>query len=95
MAHLLLWLGRILIGQFVFRAMAGAGLAFVSYQGISGYIQGFLSAWAGSVSGLPSEMVALLMLAGVGQAIEIIGSAMLSVAAIRAAMMALRIGGAQ
>lgn len=94
MAGLLLWIGRILVGQFIVRAMAGAGLAFISYQGISGYVEGFLAAWAGSASGLPSEMVTLLMMSGVGQAIEIIGSAMLSVAGIRAAMAAFRVGAA-
>lgn len=92
MQQILVWFARIFISQFIVRALAGAGLALITYQGLSGYIEGFLSAWADSVSGLPSDMVALLMMAGVGEAIDIIGSAMLSIAAIRLAMQTVKVG---
>ena len=95
MQQILIWFARIFISQFIVRALAGAGLALITYQGLSGYVEGFLSAWANSVSGLPSDMVALLMIAGVGEAIDIIGSAMLSVAAIRLAMQTVKVGVAQ
>lgn len=94
MPAVLLWIGRIFISQFIVRALAGAGLAFISYQGLSGYVEGFLQSWANSVSGLPSDMVDLLLMAGVGEAIDIIGSAMLSVAAIKLAMQAFKVGNA-
>jgi hypothetical protein len=94
MSTILLWVGRILIGQFVVRALAGAGLAFISYQGLSGYVEGFLAAWASSVNNLPGNLVQILLLAGLGEAIDIIGSAMLSVAAIKMATAAFRVGAA-
>lgn len=95
MANILLWVGRLLVGQFIVRALAGAGLAFISYQGLSGYVEGFLESWATATSGLPSDMLTLLLMAGVGDAIDIIGSAMLSVAAIKMAAQAFRVGAAQ
>lgn len=94
MAPLILWIGRLLIGQFIVRAIVGAGLAFITYTGLSGYVEGFLSNWANAMSGLPSSMVQLLLMAGVGTAIDIIGSAMLSVAAIKLATRAFRLGSA-
>lgn len=94
MQTILIWFARVFITQFIVRALAGAGLALITYNGLSGYIEGFLTAWADSVSGLPADMVSLLMMAGVGEAIDIIGSAMLSVAAIKIAMQGFRVGAA-
>lgn len=72
-----------ILGNLVARVMIGGGMAFITYQALDGYIEGFLDNFASSISGLPSDMYMLLSMSGVPSALEILGSAMLTVAAIR------------
>lgn len=71
------------MASVIARIMIGAGLAFVTYQAIDGYVEGFLNQMASGLSGLPADMLMLLTMAGLPSALEILGSAMLTVVAIK------------
>lgn len=72
-----------LIASMIARMLIGAGLAFVTYQAIDGYVEGFLNSMSAQMSGLPADMITLLTMAGVPSGLEIIGSAMMTVVAIK------------
>lgn len=69
----------------VARVLAGAGLALGTYSILSGLLDDFLSLLTGSLNGVTSGFSNLLWLAGVGEAISIVGSALVAVAAINSA----------
>lgn len=71
------------MASLIARVMIGAGLAFVTYQAIDGYVEGFLNETTSGLSGLPADMLALLTMAGLPSALEILGSAMLTVVAVK------------
>ncbi len=78
---LLIW---ILAGA-VARILAGAGLALGTYSILSDLLDSFLSLLNSSLKGVSSGFANLLWLAGVGEAISIVGSALVAVAAINSA----------
>lgn len=78
---LLVW---ILAGA-VARILAGAGLAIGTYSLLSNMLDSFLGLLTTSLNGVSSGFASLLWLAGVGEAISIIGSALVAVAAINSA----------
>lgn len=78
---LLVW---ILAGAIA-RILAGAGLAIGTYALLSDYLDTFLSYLSTEMNGLPSDFASLLWIAGVGDAISIVGSALIAVAAINSA----------
>lgn len=78
MAALLLWVGQFLLAGFVARIFVGAGLAFVTYQGLDGYLEGFINSWAATLGGMPAASLAILTMAGLIEAVEIITSAFIS-----------------
>jgi hypothetical protein len=78
---LLIW---ILAGA-VARILAGAGLAIGTYSILSDLLDSFLALLTTSLNGISSAFSSLLWLAGVGEAVSIIGSALVAVAAINSA----------
>jgi len=72
------------LGSAVARILAGAGLAIGSYAVISDYVDGALSALTSSILSLGGAG-SLLYLAGIGEALSIIGSAILASAALMSA----------
>lgn len=78
---LLVW---VLAGA-VARVLAGAGLAIGTYSLLSSMLDAFLSLLTTSLNGITSGFSNLLWLAGVGDAISIVGSALVAVAAINSA----------
>lgn len=78
---LLIW---ILAGA-VARILAGAGLAIGTYSILGDLLDNFLSMLTSSLNGVTGGFANLLWLAGVGDAISIIGSALVAVAAINSA----------
>lgn len=68
------------------RVVAGAGLAFATYSFLADYVNSFLSLFTSGVGGLGSVGV-LMQIAGIGEAISIIGSAILSSVAMMSARM--------
>lgn len=69
----------------VARILAGAGLAIGTYALLSDYLDSFLAYLTNELSGLPADFASILWIAGVGDAISIIGSALVAVAAINSA----------
>lgn len=78
---LLVW---VLAGA-VARVLAGAGLAIGTYTILSDLLDSFLALLTSSLNGISSGFSNLLWIAGVGEAISIVGSALIAVAAINSA----------
>lgn len=78
---LLIW---ILAGA-VARILAGAGLAIGTYSILGDLLDNFLTLLTSSLNGVTGGFANLLWLAGVGEAISIVGSALVAVAAINSA----------
>lgn len=78
---LLVW---VLAGA-VARILAGAGLAIGTYAILGDLLDSFLSLLTSSLNGVSSGFASLLWLAGVGDALSIVGSALVAVAAINSA----------
>jgi len=77
------------LGNSAARVLTGAGLSVASYGAITVAISTALAALTSSFSALPSAMLNIILLSGVGQAISIIGAAMLTRAAINSATVGL------
>lgn len=60
------------------RVLVGAGLTLVVYSGVSAGVESLLQQAASSMSGMPTAVVQLAMLSGVGQALSILGSALMT-----------------
>lgn len=69
----------------VARMLAGAGLAFGTYTLLSNMLNIFLQLLTTSLNSITSGFANLLWLAGVGDAISVVGSALVAVAAINSA----------
>lgn len=67
------------------RVLAGAGLAIGTYAILSNLLDNFLSLLTTSLNGVTSGFANLLWIAGVGEALSIVGSALVAVAAINSA----------
>lgn len=78
---LLVW---ILAGA-VARILAGAGLAIGTYAILGDLLNDFLALLTSSLNGVTAGFSNLLWLAGVGDALSIVGSALVAVAAINSA----------
>lgn len=78
---LLVW---ILAGALA-RVLAGAGLAIGTYALLGSFLDDFLSLLTGSLNSVTGGFANLLWLAGVGEALTIIGSALVAVMAINSA----------
>jgi len=78
---LLVW---VLAGA-VARMMAGAGLAIGTYSLLSDVLDSFLELLTTSLNTVTAGFANLLWIAGVGEAVSIIGSALVAVAAINSA----------
>lgn len=58
--------------------LVGAGMSLVLYAGIQPLIEGLLNDSASAINGLPEIALQLLLLTGVGEALSILGSAILT-----------------
>lgn len=67
------------------RVLAGAGLAIGTYAILSNLLDNFLGLLTTSLNGVTSGFANLLWIAGVGEALSIVGSALVAVAAINSA----------
>lgn len=72
------------LGGFVARTLLGAGLAFGSYLLIEGFVNDGLLLAVGHVSGL-GDVGQLMYLAGLGDALSIVGSALVVSVSMQAA----------
>lgn len=78
---LLVW---ILAGA-VARILAGAGLAIGTYAILGDYLDQFLGLLTTELNGLPADFASILWISGVGEALSIVGSALVATAAINSA----------
>jgi hypothetical protein len=74
-----------LLGGLLARVLIGAGMGVVTYGVLNTAVAAGLNAMVSQFSGMPADMLNLLLLSGVGQGLSIIGSAMTARAAMRAA----------
>lgn len=81
---------RTLLGETLARILAGAGLSFASYAALTTIITQMLGQVVASFSNVPANMLAIVLLAGCGEAVSIIGAAMLTKAALSSAMLGLK-----
>ena len=75
----------VLASSFIARALLGAGLTLVSAVWIGGAVESALNQAASSMQGASAAIVQLIALGGAGQALSIVGAAMVGRAAIVAA----------
>jgi hypothetical protein len=75
----------ILASSFLARVLVGAGLVLVSAVWIGGAVEGLLDDAAASIGGATGAIVQLMALGGAGQALSIVGSAIVGRAALVAA----------
>lgn len=67
------------------RILAGAGLALGTYALLSDYLDTFLGYLTSELNGLPGDFASILWIAGIGDALSIVCSALIAVAAINSA----------
>lgn len=79
-----------LFGDSVARMLQGAGLSLATTAALLPLLTGALSLAASKLGGLPGDVLSLVGLSGVGEALSIIGSAMLTRFAMGAASVGIR-----
>lgn len=76
---------RALLGGSIGNALFGAGLGLVSFAGLSLAIQAALALVQTYVGGISADALGVVLLMGFGEALSIVGSALLVRAAIASA----------
>lgn len=74
-----------LLGVGFAKVLTGAGLSMVSFGAITAVVTGGLTLAVGYVGALPSAMLNIMLMYGMGHAISIIGAALLTRAAMTSA----------
>lgn len=77
------------LGSVFARIVVGSGLAVVTYQGLTTLIPPLLNGIVSSLSSVSAEVVNILLLAGLGECLSIIGSAAIAAATMKAATVGL------
>ncbi len=85
--NLVIWV----LSGFASRVLLGAGVSFVTYTFGDDLVQNYLNLIVGQLGSLPASVFAILQMMGVGDALSIMGSALLTVVSVRAAGMVLGI----
>lgn len=86
------WLGTLLaslLGTAGARILSGLGLGLVTYAAMTPVILSALNLARGLTSGITSSILQLVLLSGIGEALSMIGAAMMTRAAIDAGRVAL------
>ena len=82
------WLGfllAILLGTSIARMLTGAGLAIVTFAGLTPLVLGALNAAASSFNNLAAPLAQVMLISGFGVAFSSIGSAIMVRVAIKSA----------
>jgi len=79
-----------LFGSGVARLLTGAGLGLASFAGLTAAVTAALSVAVSYANGLPSDMLNMMLILGIGPALSMIGAAMLTRAGMDAAGIAIR-----
>lgn len=72
-------------GNVIFRILTALGLSIAGYTFIIGYVQDAFMYMEQMYDGLPSNLIAIFSIAGVPEAMSIIGSALLTAGSIYSA----------
>ncbi|HHW4679770.1 MAG TPA: DUF2523 domain-containing protein [Xylella sp.] len=75
---------RALFGHAVARVLVGAGLALVTTASLVPLVTSALNLVVSNMSGIPADLLNVVLLMGFGQALSIIGSAILTRLALQA-----------
>lgn len=75
-----------LVGSLAPRVLVGGGLALALAVGLDTLVSSFLSQVVASIGGIPADTLQIMLLAGLGQALSILGGALLTRAALAAAL---------
>lgn len=78
-------------GSAIAKLFIGVGVAGVTYQGLTTAVPPLLNGFVASLNGVSSEALNIILLAGLGEALTIIGSAAIARATMTAATTALGI----
>lgn len=73
------------LSTFLLKLATTLGIAVLTYQGLIQLVEGFLDLIEPTISGLPADVLNILAMSGVPEGLTIIGSAMLTRAAVKAA----------
>lgn len=85
MANLLIMVGAWVLSSFLLKLFTTLGIGFMTYKGITYAIDSALSALDGTLSAIPADILQLFALSGGGEALSIIGSALVVTASVNAA----------
>lgn len=91
MGKLLLRVISFALKDFLFRILMAFGVSLVTYKGLDIAVMNTLDKVAPLMAGLPADVLSLLALSGVFEALTIIASAYVTAAAINAAKTFFRI----
>lgn len=80
----LLIAGKVLLGLFIGRILVGAGLALVTYQGVSSFADDLIAEFRAQIGGLPSHVLSILEIAGIGEGLSLLFGTMVAIFAITA-----------
>lgn len=81
------------LGSMIARLVLGLGVTVVTYQGLTEAIPPLLNGIVSSLNTVSAEAVNIILLAGLGDALTIIGSAAIARATLVAATNAMGVGG--
>lgn len=80
---------RNLVGDSLARILTGGGLALISFAGLSALWLGALDLVRGYAAGVAGDIMAVILLFGFGEALTIIGTAVMTRAGLQAATLGL------
>lgn len=87
------WLAGLLknlFGDSVARVLGGAGLSLATAAALIPLLTTAMNAAAGAIGGIPADVLNVALLAGFGEALSIVGSAMLTRVGMQAASVGVR-----
>lgn len=73
---------KALFGDAIARMLSGAGMSVVSFAALLPLVQGALTLTVQHINSLPGDIAAIALLGGLGEAVSIIGSCILTRMAI-------------
>lgn len=79
-----------LVGSLLGRVLVGGGLALVTFAALNVLVNTLLDVIYSYMSGLPSQVAALIALSGLGTGLSLLGGAFLTRAALAAASVGLK-----
>lgn len=89
MVSFLVRIGRLLLGEAGARILTGGGLALASYAALSTVVTAMLNQAVSAFANLPANIAGAVLASGCGEALSIVGAAMLTRVALQSSMLGL------